>query len=142
VHFQCTSVPGVANIDPKVAEKIWKEIEDAGCQPMESHFCHPFHNPINEKYPFIDNHSRGNTARIRNLTALIGASQAFIGGVSGNFHLALSILGPHRVLFLKNRIPGGCFTKLKLSEVDTLNYEDGTVERWLSCRFPVLGGGV
>lgn len=138
VHFQCTSVPGVANIDPKVAERIWNEILEAGCQPIETHFQHVFHNPVNEKYPFIDNHSRGNTARLRNLIALLGASECFIGGVSGNFHLALSILGPHRVLFLKNRIPGGCFTKDALDEIDTPNYEEGSVFRWLSARVNAL----
>lgn len=138
VHFQCTSVPGVANIDPAVAEKIWKEIEDAGCQPIETHFQHVFHNPVNSKYDFVDNHCRGNAPRLRNLVSLLGACECFIGGVSGNFHLALSVLGHHRVLFLKNRIPGGCFTKEPLDEIDTRNYEEGSVFRWLSARASAL----
>ena len=130
VHFQMTSVPWVANADERVARMVWEDVLAAGCVPIESHFEHVFHNPENRKFDFVDYHVRGCRARLDNLIALLGACRAFVGVVSGNFHLALSILGPERVLLLEKGLKSAHFTKHRIATADLNNYQ-GEVRRWL-----------
>lgn len=131
VSFQCTSVPWVANTEPDVAEKIWNEIKAAGFVPIEINMRHVFFNPANEKYPFIDNHVRDWPARIETLMALIGSCAAYVSAVSGNFHVALSVLGPKRVMLLEKDLKVGHFTKEAVAAVNTKNYSDGEVKDFL-----------
>ncbi len=131
VHFQMTSVPWVANADEGVAQLVWEDILAAGCVPIETHFEHVFHNPVNKKFDFVDFHVRGCRARLDNLIALLGACRAFVGVVSGNFHLALAILGPERVLLLEKGLKSEHFTKHPIATADLNNYQ-GEVRRWLA----------
>lgn len=130
VHFQMTSVPWVANADPEVAEKVWNDIKEAGYVPIETHFQHIFHNPANERYPFVDTHVRACNPRIETLMALLGSCHAFVGVVSGNFHMALSVLGPNRVMLLEKDLKSAHFTKDKIATADLKNYT-GEVKAWL-----------
>lgn len=121
VTFQMTSVPWVANADPEVAELVWKDIKDAGFVPIEVLIPHVFHNPINLKYDFVDSHLRSCSPRIETLMAVLGSCRAFVGVVGGPFHLALSILGPDRVLLLEKDLKREHFTK---DGIETANLKD------------------
>lgn len=130
VHFQMTSVPWVANADKDVAEKIWNDIKEAGFVPIETHFQHIFHNPVNERFDFIDTHVRACAPRIDTLMALLGSCAAFVGVVSGNFHMALSVLGPKRVMLLEKDLRREHFTKDDIATADLKNYT-GEVKEFL-----------
>jgi hypothetical protein len=130
VHFQATSVPGLANANRQTARRIWHDIIDAGYVPVETHFEHLFHNPLNARFDFADNNVRIWTPRLSTLMALLGACEVFIGVVSGNFHLALSILGSRRVLLLENEFKASQFTKDKIATANLRNY-CGEVRTWL-----------
>lgn len=123
VHFQMTSVPWVANADLEVAEIIWKDIKEAGFVPIETHFQHVFHNPSNERYPFVDTHVRACAPKIETLMALLGSCRFFVGVVSGNFHMALSVLGPRRVLLLEKDLKAAHFTKEKIATANLKDYK-------------------
>ena len=128
VHFQMTSVPWVANADPDIAEKIWNDIKEAGFVPIETHFQHVFHNPVNQRFPFVDTHVRDCAPKIETLMALLGSCRAFIGVVSGNFHMALSILGTERVMLLEKDLKSAHFTKDKIATADLKNYKNEVKE--------------
>ena len=130
ISYHCTSVPWVANADEDVAKKIWDDVKEAGFIPFECTMKHPFFNPENKLYPFVDNHIRDWPAKIETLAAMIGSCNAFISAVGGPFHLALSILGPSRVMLLEKDLKAGHFTK---SQIVTANLKDyqGEVKTFL-----------
>jgi hypothetical protein len=130
VCFQCTSVPWVANADPEVAEKIWSDIKASGYVPLEVQMIHCFANPANVLYPFVDAHLRGCPAKIETLMAILGKCDAFIGTVGGVFHLALSILGPDRVMLLEKDLMREHFTKDDIATANLKEYS-GEVKTWL-----------
>lgn len=130
VHFQMTSVPWVANAELDIAQIIWNDIKEAGFVPIETHFQHIFHNPVNERYPFVDTHVRACTPRIETLMALLGSCYAFVGVVSGNFHMALSVLGPNHVMLLERDLKREHFTKDKIATANLKDYH-GEVKEWL-----------
>lgn len=134
VHFQNTSVGSVANVNEETARKVWEEIIQAGCVPLETLFCHGFHNPNNEKFSFVDNHCRNFPARLETLISILDRCDFFIGGVSGNFHLALSLLPYQNVALVENRLMAEHFTKFPIQTFDMFNYRDGQVRDWLMNR--------
>ena len=122
VTFQMTSVPWVANADPEVAEKIWNDIKEAGFVPIELHFHHVFDNPTNVKYPFVDTHVRDIAPKIETLMALLNKCDYFVGTVGGVFHMALSVMGPERVMLLEKDLKKEHFTKSPIATADLKNY--------------------
>jgi hypothetical protein len=133
VHFHSTAVPALANATRTSARRIWEEIALAGFIPIETHFEHVYHDPTNTKFGFVDHHVRDWPARLDTLMALLGASDAFVGVASGNFHLALSILGPSRVMFLEKSLKVTQFTKANVATANLDGY-DGEVMNWLKNR--------
>lgn len=131
VHFQITSLPDSCNPDEATAEKIWNEILDAGWIPLECHFQHIFHNPVNKKFPFIDATVRRCKARVGTLAGLLQNVGAFIGVVSGPYHIALGSMLYQRVMLLEKDFKKECFTKQNHPVADLKNYKDGTVKKFL-----------
>jgi hypothetical protein len=133
VHFQSTAVPEQANAPYEVAHRVWADIVAAGCVPVETHFEHAFHNPLNVRYGFADRHVRSWPPRLDTLIAVLGASAAFVGVVSGNFHLALSLLGHSRVLLLERSLKATQFSRIPIATANLLDYR-GEVRSWLAAR--------
>ena len=131
VHFNLTALPGLANPSRDTAEKIWNEIIEAGWIPIESHFEHVFHNPVNKKFDFVDCGVRRCKPHMDSLLGLLGACGAFVGVVSGNFHCAMSIMPHDRICYLEKEIPVSRFTKEKIMTVDIKNYKNGIIKKWL-----------
>ena len=130
VSFQMTSIPWVSNAEEEVAKQVWQDIVDAGFIPCECLMTHVFHNPENKKYDFIDKSIRTWPAKLETLAAFMGSCHAFVGVVSGNFHLALSVLPPQRVMLLERELRVGHFTKMGLATANLKNYKN-EVKKWL-----------
>ena len=133
VHFHSTAVPELASAPETAARRIWEEIALAGFIPVETHFEHVYHDPANTRFAFVDHHVRDWPARLDTLMALLGAADAFVGVASGNFHLALSILGPSRVMFLEKSLKVTQFTKANVATAKLDGYH-GEVLTWLENR--------
>jgi hypothetical protein len=131
VHFQITCLPGSCNPDRDTAERIWNDILEAGWIPLETHFQHLFHNPVNQRFDFVDASVRRARPRVSSLVGLLRTCGAFVGVVSGNFHVALSVLPPGRVLLLEKDFTAPMFTKNNIARVKINPYEAGSVKKWL-----------
>ncbi len=130
VHFQGTALPGSVSCPMSIAEQIYKEIKEAGFIPIECHFEHCWHNPINQKYSFIDNSVRGYPAKISSLIGMLQASAAFIGIASGPFVTALSVI-PEKTLYLEVKHKLENYTTQKIANVQIDNYVPGSVKVFL-----------
>lgn len=132
VHFNITCLPGCCNAEHDTAKAIWDEILSIGAIPIETHFQHIFHNPVNAKYDFVDCGVRRVTPKLSTLAGLLKQCYAFIGVVSGNFHMAMSIMPPERVCLLERDFKAQSFTKIGIKTIDINNYKNGDVFGWLS----------
>lgn len=130
VHFHGTALPDSVGCPEEIASQIWQEITDAGKIPIECHFEHMFHNPVNTKFGFIDNNVRRYRANLSNLIGLIQHSYAFVGVASGPLVVAMSTI-PERTLYLEKHHKLECYTQLALARANVFNYESGSVARWL-----------
>lgn len=130
VHFNITCLPDACNPDSETAEKIWNDILAAGYIPIETHFEHLFHNPVNLKFDFVDATVRRARPQVSSLVGLIRSCAAFVGVVSGNFHVAMSTLPAKNVMLLEKDFKKEHFTKQPINTADLKNY-NGEVKRWL-----------
>jgi len=132
VHFQGTALPDSVNCPEETARQIWQEILDFGKIPVETHFRHLFHNPVNTRYGFVDRHVRYCDANLNNLIGLIQASFAFVGIASGPFVTALSVM-PGRTFYLERNHKITDYVKdLDIHAAHVDQYQDGTVKEWLA----------
>ena len=134
IHYQITCLPDSYNPDKETAEKVWNEVLEAGYIPIETHFEHAFHNPVNKKFDFIDASVRRVTPRVNTLIGLLQNCAGFIGVVSGNLHVALAALSPKKVMLLEKHFKLECFTHLPVARATILpgKYKEGSVKKWLN----------
>jgi len=132
VHFNITCLPDSCNPNRDTAEKIWDDILSAGFIPIESHFQHVFHNPVNQKFDFVDCTVRRVQPRISTLVGLLESCCAFVGVVSGNLHTALSVMPHDRIFFLDKDFHLASFVKDsdKIAQANLRAYK-GEVKLWL-----------
>lgn len=128
VHFHITCLPGSCNPDRDTAERIWNDILEAGYIPIECHFQHIFHNPVNEKFDFVDCTVRRAKPRVSSLVGLLRACSAFVGVVSGPFHVALSVLPPERILLCEKDFTAKMFTKLPIKTANLKDYKNEVMD--------------
>ncbi len=133
LHFNITCLPDSCNPDYETAKTIWQEVIDAGFLPIETHFQHAFHNPVNEKFDFIGCSVRGAHAKISSLIGLTNSLCGSICVVSGNFHMSLAMLPSNRIFFLEKHFKLECFTHLPVARASIKpgEYQKGTVTKWL-----------
>ena len=133
IHYQITCLPDSCNPDEETAKQIWDDVVDAGYIPLEMHFQHVFHNPVNKKFDFVNATVRGCHPRVSSLAGLIENSAGAICVVSGNLHVALSILPPEKIFFLEKDFKLESFTKKadKIARADLRNYNH-EVKSWLT----------
>ena len=131
VHYNITCLPDSCNPSDETAKRIWDDILEAGFIPIETHFEHIFHNPVNEKFSFIDCSVRRVQPRISTLIGLLTNLTAFVGVVSGNLHTALATLPSSRIFFLEKHFKLECFTRLPVARASIQDGEyKGEVKRW------------
>lgn len=131
VHFHGTALPNSVGCPENIAKSIWNEIADFGKIPIECHFQHTFHNPINKKFEFIDNNVRQYRANLHNLIGLIQHSFAFIGVASGPFVVSMSCM-PDRTLYLEKNHPVETYTKDDIQKIRIDTYQQGDIKKWLN----------
>lgn len=133
LHFQGTALPNSVNCPEETAKEIWNDVIECGLIPIECHFQHVFHNPVNTKYNFIDSTIRNSQPSLPPLVGLIQRCTAFIGAASGPLVVALANLGCERVCYLQNQHRIESYTK---EDVFTINvkepYIKGTLRPWLN----------
>lgn len=131
VHFHGTALPDSVGCPEPVAQQIWEEILDAGKIPIECHFEHMFHNPVNKKYWFVSSHVRNCTANLHNLIGLIQHLGAFVGVASGPWVTAMSIM-PERTMYLeKGHAVETYIEGDDAASVNVTTYPSGSVKQWL-----------
>lgn len=130
VHFNLTCLPDLVMPDRDVAERIWNDILAAGWIPIEVHFQHIYHNPVNEKFDFIDCTVRRCVPKVATLLGLLQRCGAFVGVVSGPFHCAMATLNHNRIAYLEKEIPVARFTHEPIKTFNVKDYQGG-VGQWL-----------
>ena len=132
LHYQATALPIPCNPSEEIAHEIWKEVEEAGFIPIEAFFKHAWYNPANEKFDFIPEKQtiRNIPASIPKLIRLLQSSFASICVASGNLPMSLAIM-PERTLYLQKDFKIGSYTKDKIATINVMDYQDGSVKRWL-----------
>jgi hypothetical protein len=133
LHYQGTALPGSVGCDENTAKLIWDEVIQANKVPLEVHFQHVFHNPVNEKFSFINSTVRGCLPDIQNLIGIIKNSFAFIGVASGPLVVALATI-PEKTMYLEKNHPLKTYTRNKsVSKVNILpgEYIPGTIFEYL-----------
>jgi hypothetical protein len=131
VHFNLTCLPDLVTPDKDVAERIWNEVLKAGWIPIEVHFQHIYHNPVNTKFDFVDCTVRRCRPKIATLLGLIQRCGAFIGVVSGPFHCAMATMSHNRIAYLEKEIPVNRFTHEPIKTFNLKDYQGG-VDTWLN----------
>lgn len=131
IHFQGTALPGSVGCAEEVAQQIWNEVLAVGKIPIECHYEHMFHNPVNQKFGFVSNHLRNCIPTLPNLVGLIQHLGAFIGVASGPWVTALSIM-PERTMYLEKEHKLETYIDVDTTScVDILNYQSGSIQQWL-----------
>jgi hypothetical protein len=111
IHYQITCLPDAANPNEETAKMIWDDVLESGFIPIEMLFEHTFHNPVNKMFPFIDCTVRKVRPQISTLIGLIQRCVGVICVVSGNLHVALSVLPDEKIFFLQKHFKLESFTK-------------------------------
>lgn len=134
IHYQITCLPDSSNPDRTTAQLIWDDVLGCGFIPIEMHFEHVFHNPVNKKFDFIDCSVRHARPQISTLIGLIEQCAGVICVVSGNLHTALSVLPDNRIFFLQKHFKLESFTKrTDISRASIMPGEyKGEVKEWLA----------
>ena len=142
MNLHGTALPDSVCCPPEVARTIWDEVTDFGKIPIECHFTHVFHNPVNDihdagtvnlmpQYTFLTRDVRDCRANLHNLIGMIQHSWAFIGVASGPLVVALATM-PTKTLYLQKHHEIQCYTKQTIASLDLFNYQPGTVLQWLN----------
>ena len=85
----------------------------------------------NTKFDFVDCTVRRCIPKISTLVGLIQNCGAFIGVVSGNFHVAMTTLPHKHIAFLEKEIPVARFTNESIQSFNLKNYQKGDIKLWL-----------
>ena len=110
LHLQGTCLPGNTNPDDVLARKIWHDLEEAGYIPIDLHFCHTFHNPVNQSFPWATRSCRDLKPDLGILQMMIERCFAVCAVASGPFVLAASVY-PRRTIYLQKNHTVGCYLK-------------------------------
>lgn len=125
LHFFSTCMPnsiGFRN-EPEMI-KIWKMVEEHGFVPIDTHMRHQFDNSKNKLYSFQTRNMEGIPANISTLGGVLSVCRGFIGVASGNFPLALSILPPENILFIRTGFSVKKITRLPIEEFNPRNPQE------------------
>lgn len=116
VHFQATALPGACNAPEPVARRIWEILVEKGMVPIDVHFTHCFHNPVNVLYPWAVTNVRGQPPSVEKLYSLIEAASVVVAVASGPMVMTLAI-NPGKLIYLENHHKISDYTRKKVSSV-------------------------
>lgn len=122
VHLQGTCLPNSTNPDKELAAQIWQDIIYAGFIPIDLHFEHTYHNPVNELFTHATRHCRDLYPSLKTLSSLIQSCYAVVAVASGPFVMALAN-DPERVIYLEKGHSVDCYIKGFKNTVSINNYD-------------------
>lgn len=127
VHFHSTCCNNWIGAPEETARKVWEDIIRAGKIPVETHMVHKYGNW--KKFDWEDGIYKAR-ASVKNLSGILQRCFAFVGVVSGNFHVALGCLPYDRIMCLQRgeRVEG--VSRVNLARCDVMNYKE-EVYNWL-----------
>jgi len=110
VHLQGTCLPGSTNPDEGFAKALNDDLKKLGYIPIDVHFEHSFHNPVNKRFDWQFRSCRDLAPNILMLQSLIQQCHAFIGVASGPFVLATALM-PKSTIYLQKSHDVSCYLK-------------------------------
>ena len=139
VHFLSTCLDSVSAKEA-AARAVWETILEAGGQPIDTHFRHEHARASAWSWEGLN--CSGCDATLDNLASVIAACRGFAGVSSGNFNMALSILPPERILFLRTNFPAAKLTRLPVRELDVRggDIDRDALREWVVSLGIVRGG--
>ena len=126
VHFQGTCLPGSTNPDEAVAKRIWDDLIEWGYVPIDLHFEHVFHNPVNKPFLWAERGCRGLKPSLGTLLMLIQRCHAVVAVASGPFVLSMCN-NPERTIYLQKNHKIDCYVKGFKNVVDLAKYDRGVL---------------
>lgn len=132
VHLQGTCLPGSTNPDRDLCKQIWDDILDVGGFPIDLHFQHVFHNPVNEPFEWAELNCRKCVPKVRTLQLLIERCAAFVGVASGPWVFAHSI-NPKNTIYLQKGHGLSCYLSNThgVKSVDLNKYDSESFKKTL-----------
>jgi len=131
VHFQGTCLPNATNPDSKLANQIWQDIISAGYIPIDLHFEHTFHNPINESFEWVTRSCRDLTPSLNTLTSLIQQCHCTIAVASGPFVISLAN-DAERTIYLEKGHSVDCYVTGFNNVIDLNKYDSEKLKTMLN----------
>lgn len=130
-HFHSTCMKNLT-VNEDSALKIWQYVQNRGFVALSTHMRHK--NNRTTLYRFESSNVIDEPARVSKLFGLIKACAGFAGTASGNFHSALALLPPEKILFLKTDFDVKRITHLPIRQLDVRDankIDFSIVDRWL-----------
>ena len=130
-HFHSTCMRNLT-VNEASALKVWQYVQNKGFVALSTHMRH--RNNHTTLYRFESSNVIDEPARVSKLFGLIKACAGFAGTASGNFHSALALLPPEKILFLKTDFDVSRITHLPIRQLDVRDankIDFGIVDAWL-----------
>lgn len=131
-HFHSTCMRNLT-VNEASALKVWQYVQNKGFVALSTHMRHK--NNHTTLYRFESSNVIDEPARVSKLFGLIKACAGFAGTASGNFHSALALLPPEKILFLKTDFNVNRITHLPVRQLDVRDankIDFGVVDDWLA----------
>ena len=131
-HFHSTCMKNLT-VKEDSALKVWQYVQNKGFVALSTHMRHK--NNHTALYRFESSNVIDEPARVSKLFGLIKACAGFAGTASGNFHSALALLPPEKILFLKTDFNVNRITHLPVRQLDVRDankIDFGIVDAWLA----------
>lgn len=131
-HFHSTCMKNLT-VKEDSALKVWQYVQNKGFVALSTHMRHK--NNHTALYRFESSNVIDEPARVSKLFGLIKACAGFAGTASGNFHSALALLPPEKILFLKTDFDVNRITHLPIRQIDVRDahkIDFGIVDAWLA----------
>lgn len=131
VHFQGTCLPGSTNPDEVLAKRIWDDLIAADYVPIDLHFKHVFHNPVNKEFSWITRSCRELEPSLKTLQMIIDQCFAVVAVASGPLVISLC-RKPYHTVYLQKHHDIGCYTRNVSFVVDLKNYDKNVLLGYLN----------
>lgn len=132
VHFYSTCLKSLC-VSKDSAKILWDYIQDKNFIPIETHFHHPTSHA--KLFEFENVNVGSQKAKVSKLFGLLSACAGFAGTASGNFHAALFVFPPEKILFLKTNFNADRITNLPVHQLDVRDprhIDFSVVDKWLA----------
>lgn len=123
LHLQGTCLPGSTNPDEPTSKIIWDDLRNAGYVPLDLHFVHTFHNPVNAPFAWATRNCRDLKPDLMTLRMLIDRCAAVVAVASGPFVLSAAA-NASKTIYLQKHHKIGCYFKDFPNVIDLLAYAD------------------